>query len=127
METSKMRFVGVALLLVLGFILMAGSPTTYSDATYAAAPSQSEVADYSAVEMQLAQQINKLSSKTWNQSQTMASKIVNLIMNGHDVYTAISAVVGIVTFGWGFALITVAQLSLKWYIKRKGKKAAVTW
>ncbi|BBP89671.1 hypothetical protein BsIDN1_32890 [Bacillus safensis] len=57
-----------------------------------------------------------------------ASKIVNMVMTGSDVASAISIVLGAFSFGTVTAIAWAARMSLKWYIKRKGKKkAAVTW
>lgn len=121
------RWTIVGILISFGLMLLVGSLAVKPIQTQSVSTSVAAVANYEEAELQLAQQINKHSKKTWNQSQTQASKIVNLVMNGHDIYTAVSAVIGIFTFGWGFAIITIAQLSLKWYIKKKGRKAAVTW
>ncbi|WP_100374812.1 uberolysin/carnocyclin family circular bacteriocin [Bacillus sp. FJAT-45037] len=126
-----MKHLSKAVLLVvtvsLGIMLLIGSLNFSPTKTQATSSNVNTSVEYKEVGLKLAQQINKHSKKTWNQSQTQASKIVNLVMNGSDVYTAVTAVIGVFTFGWGFAIISAAQLSLKWYIKKKGRKAAVTW
>ncbi len=87
-----------------------------------------ETIEKSSVEVNLARIINKYSKKTtWNQAQTKASKIVNAVITGSDIASAISVVLGFLSFGVVTAITWAARMSLKWYIKKKGRRQAVLW
>ncbi|MEM5029854.1 uberolysin/carnocyclin family circular bacteriocin [Priestia sp. WB3] len=117
---------GMAFLSILVMFGTIGSPVKYNQNEFS--NSDIQTLEKSSVEVNLAKIINKYSKKTtWNQAQKQASKIVNMVMTGSDVASAISIVLGAFSFGTVTAIAWAARMSLKWYIKRKGKKAAVTW
>ncbi|MDQ0163943.1 uberolysin/carnocyclin family circular bacteriocin [Aeribacillus pallidus] len=135
MESGRKKSMGVFLVFVLGFMFLASS-LLFPPKMDTAKVSSTSVAssEFKNVEMNLAQVIYKYSRKdkndkriTWNESQQKASKIVNMVLTGSDVASAISVVLGFFSFGTVTAIAWAARMTLKWYIKKKGRKKAVTW
>ncbi|MCQ6277183.1 uberolysin/carnocyclin family circular bacteriocin [Bacillus sp. V3B] len=117
---------GMVLLSILVMFGTTGSPVKYNHTV--ASNANIQTIEQSSLEVNLAKIINKYSKKTtWNQAQQKAKKIVNLVMTGSDIAAAVSLVLGFFSFGTITAIAWVARMSLKYYIKRKGRRAAVTW
>lgn len=132
MDSHKKKGIAVLLVFAMAFALLASSLSFSSQISSSKATSTSAVSsEFKGAEMKLAQVIYKYGKKskkiTWNQSQTQASKIVNLVITGSDVAAAISIVLGFFSFGVVTAIAWAARMSLKWYIKKKGRQKAVTW
>jgi hypothetical protein len=110
---------------VMAFALMSISPVAV-DNNLNAGSKEPTLVGYSALGMDLAKLINKYTNSTWNQSQQKASKIVKLVVAGSDVTWAVGLVIGLATWGVGL-VIAIAGRILRWYILRRGKRAAVMW
>ena len=122
--------ISVSFVLLLAFMLFASSILVPTSSTSLKATTNNlaltEVEGANA-EMQLARVINNHTKYNWNQSQNYASRIVNMVMVGSDIAGAISIVLGFLSFGIITAITWAARMSLKWYIKRKGRREAVLW
>lgn len=132
MDSRKKKGIGVLLVFAMAFMLLASSLTFSPQISSSKATNTSVVAtEFKGAEMQLAQVIYKYGKKSkkisWNQSQTKAKQIVNLVITGSDIASAISIVLGFFSFGVVTAIAWAARMSLKWYIKKKGRQKAVTW
>lgn len=132
LDSRQKKGIGVLLVFVMAFMLLASSLSFSSKVNTSKATSTSVVSsEFKGAEMKLAQVIYKYGKKskkiTWNQSQQKASKIVNLVITGSDIASAISIVLGFLSFGVVTAIAWAARMTLKWYIKKKGRQKAVTW
>lgn len=132
LENNTKKSIGVLVAFVMGFMLLIASMSFTPKVHTSMNTSQSAV-EFKDVELNLAQVIykhgkkNKKNPMTWNESQTKASKIVNMVLTGSDIASAISIVLGFLSFGLLTAITWAARMTLKWYIKKQGKKKAVTW
>lgn len=132
LDSRQKKGIGVLLVFVMAFMLLASSLSFSSKVNTSKSTSTSVVSsEFKGAEMKLAQVIYKYGKKskkiTWNQSQQKASKIVNLVITGSDIASAISIVLGFLSFGVVTAIAWAARMTLKWYIKKKGRQKAVTW
>ncbi|MFD1706979.1 uberolysin/carnocyclin family circular bacteriocin [Siminovitchia sediminis] len=132
LDSRKKKGIAILLVFAMAFSILASSLSFSSQISSSKATSSSVVSsEFKGAEMQLAQVIYKYGKKnkkiTWNESQKRASKIVNLVITGSDIASAISIVLGFLSFGIVTAIAWAARMTLKWYIKKKGRQKAVTW
>jgi len=127
-KKSLVRAAVVCMLFVITVPLMGISPVTvdYKLNANSNSTQESTLVGYSALRMDLAKIINRYTGRTWNQSQQVASRIIELIVAGSSVTTAIGLVLGVVTGGVA-TVLALARALLVWYIKKKGRRAAVMW
>ncbi|MDG5790189.1 uberolysin/carnocyclin family circular bacteriocin [Evansella sp. AB-P1] len=129
MIKGKKRVLSISFLCMMAFLLMASSVFLPANNSSQSVTTNVAVAEYeaSSAELQLARVINNHTKYTWNQSQSYASRIVNMVMVGSDIAAAVSIVLGFLSFGVVTAITWAARMSLKWYINRKGRREAVLW